>query len=203
MHTLLGPGALAALGAGDLVVRDGFLSRDAGLRACASVERLRQAGELKPAGVGRDRVGSAAVRSDRTTWLEPDEADADLAPLVARFDALRVVLNEQAWLGLGAMELQLACYPGGGVGYDWHRDAFRGPRNRRVTAICYLNPGWEPGHGGQLAARTPSGEVLVEPVLGRLVLFLAPEVEHRVLPSTGPRYAVTAWYSGYQAVPWA
>ena len=66
--------------------------------------------------------------------------------------------------------------------------------NRRLTAIYYLNPGWQPARGGELALYTPAGTRIVAPVLDRLVVFIADEVEHEVMPSLHERWAITAWY---------
>ena len=77
--------------------------------------------------------------------------------------------------------MQLACYPGTGERYLRHRDAFAdGAAARRVTAIVYLNPAWRPAHGGCLRLHGPLGEAPtdVAPLLGRLLLLLADEVEH-------------------------
>ena len=74
-----------------------------------------------------------------------------------------------------------------------HRDAFPGGDNRRVTAILYLNPDWQPEHGGQLRLHLdPPRDV--EPFSERLVVFLSDRVEHEVLPAFADRWAITAWY---------
>lgn len=63
-----------------------------------------------------------------------------------------------------------------------------------ATAIYYVNPGWTPAAGGQLRLHAPAGPVDVEPLLDRLILFLAERIEHEVLPAHASRLAVTAWY---------
>ena len=64
------------------------------------------------------------------------------------------------------------------------------------TAICYLNPSWSPQAGGVLRLFGAGVPLEVEPVSGRLVVFLSERVEHEVLATFAPRYAVTAWYYG-------
>jgi SM-20-related protein len=110
------------------------------------------------------------------------------------FEALRVQLNREAYLGLGRFELQLAWYPANGARYARHLDSFPGSDNRRVTAIVYLNDGWKPEHGGQLRLHVEP-PLDVAPVADRSVVFLSERIEHEVLPNFADRYAIAAWYS--------
>ena len=76
-----------------------------------------------------------------------------------------------------------------------------------MTAIYYANPGWRPENGGALRlhahgtdgtdaadAATDAGAVDLAPLLDRLLVFLSERVEHEVLPTKTPRWAVTAWF---------
>ncbi len=166
----------------------GWFTRE-GFPFAAEAARIAAGRTYAPAGVSRGHVRDEAVRSDALCWL--DAGDAELAPLVAAFEALRVELNEGAWLGLARFDLQLAKYEPGGK-YVRHSDAMNG---RRVTAIVYLNPAWTPADGGQLRLYS-APEAVVDPVLGRSVVFLSERVEHEVLPARAARYAATAWYYG-------
>jgi SM-20-related protein len=193
------PGLDAALvrelGAGETLVFDGVLGAELA-RAVAGALTRDDAG-LTPAAVGRggERQLDPELRGDRTRWVERDE-NALCVPLWALFDRVGAELRERAWLGVRDVEVQLALYPGGGARYVAHRDAFAGGGRRRATAVYYLNEAWRPQDGGELRVRTPSGERDVEPVLDRLVLYLAEAVEHEVLPTRAPRWAATAWYLG-------
>jgi SM-20-related protein len=183
------------LGEQGFFTREAFLG-EAGARALAEeAGRLAQAGAFAPAGVGRgaDRRVELDIRGDEVCWLAPDH----LPHLHAAFDQLRRDLNAGAYLGLGRFDVQLARYAGAGESYQRHRDAFTsGPASRRLTAICYLNPDWQPEHGGVLRLHLPSGPLDVEPRLDRLVVFRSEQVEHEVLPARAPRLAATAWYYG-------
>jgi Rps23 Pro-64 3,4-dihydroxylase Tpa1-like proline 4-hydroxylase len=44
-------------------------------------------------------------------------------------------------------QIQLACYEGGGKRLKRHRDSYPGGPPRRLTAILYLNVGWNTEHG--------------------------------------------------------
>jgi len=150
------------------------------------------AGTFAPAAISRGHRRDEVVRNDALLWLGPE--DPQLGGFVAGFEALRLELNEGAWLGLTRFDLQLAHFGPGGH-YQRHLDALKGGNNRRVTAIVYLNPAWTPVDGGQLRLfLDPS--VDLEPRLGRLVIFLSEKIEHEVLHSGAERLAATAWYYG-------
>lgn len=183
-------GEAEQLGRVGYFVRDGFFGPELAraLRAQAGATPLRRAG------IQRGAQLDAAVRSDEIAFLTADEAEGPLAIAVERFEALRVAMNEAAWLGLRSFDLQLARYAPG-ARYVRHLDAFKGQANRRLTAIAYLNEGWEPAHGGALRLFAEAGEVVIEPVLDRLVVFLSERLEHEVEEAHHERWALTAWYS--------
>jgi SM-20-related protein len=194
------PAELADLAERGAFVRDGFLG--AALAGAVRAELARLAPGRRPARMGRGGAHlDPAERGDELLWLDEAAGGPALAALRARLDGLGAALAREARLALGRREVQVAWYPGGGARYARHRDAFRdglvaaGPR-RRLTAILYLNPGWEPAHGGELRLHLP-GEVRdVAPALDRLVVFLSERVEHEVRPVHAPRLAVTAWFHG-------
>lgn len=191
----LGADDLSALGAGEVLVYDGVLGRERALALAAELTASREGLAEAAVGRGGGRVLARDLRGDLTRWLERGCAEP-LRPLFELFDHLERDLRERAWLGVRATEVQLALYPGGGAAYAPHRDAFAGGGRRRATAVYYLNETWRPGDGGELRVRTPSGERALEPLLDRLVLYLAEKVEHEVLPAHAPRWAVTAWFLG-------
>jgi SM-20-related protein len=189
-----------ALGERGWFLRDGLLGRPTSMEVHDAIEALLTAGRLRPAGLSRGatyRVDEA-VRGDAITWVTPDAAPPGLAALWASFLSLRDALNRGAYLGLDRVEVQAARYPGGGAGYQPHRDAFPVPPgghpNRRVTATYYANPGWRPEDGGAIRLHVDTGWVDVAPVLDRLLVFLSERVEHEVRPAWAPRRAVTAWF---------
>jgi SM-20-related protein len=164
---------------------------------------LADAGALRRAGLGRGatRRLDRETRGDEIAWLDPADPPPPLADLCLAFVELRDGLNRAAYLGLDRFDVQVARYPGGGAAYQRHRDAFPGQANRRLSAIYYPNPDWQPGHGGCLRLHLPEGPLDVEPVLDRLVAFPSEDVEHEVRPALAPRWAVTAWFYGRAAVP--
>ena len=84
---------------------------------------------------------------------------------------------------------------GSGGCFPLHFDSDAALDGRRVTALTYLNPDWTPGDGGELVLYPfPEPPVKVEPVMGRVVLFSAANMLHRVLPSGKPRMCYTTWF---------
>ena len=179
---------IEALGGAGWFERTGFPGAEAGAQIAA---QRAQAGLFRPAGISRGHQRDEAVRSDSLLWVEA--GDVELAVLVASCEALRLELNEGAWLGLTRFDLQLGHFPGAGGHYSRHRDALAGPAGRRVTAIAYLNAQWSEADGGQLRLCVEP-PVELTPQLGRLVVFLSEKVEHEVLPVWASRLAATAWY---------
>ncbi len=191
----LRPTDVEALGTRGFFVREGLLGVDLARRAREEAVGLLEAGELKRAGVrrGGDHALDEVVRGDSIGWLD-DSATGALLEVWSRFEALRVQLNESAYLGLRRTELQLAHYPATGAGYQRHLDAFPGDDNRRMTAIVYLNEDWRPEHGGKLRVFVEP-PLEVEPRLDTSVVFRSALIEHEVLPSFHDRFAITAWFS--------
>ena len=186
------------LGEHGFFVREQFLTGDICRVLCRSIDRLARAGDLRAAGVGRagGHRRDPSIRGDYITWL--DETDGYPWDTVAeRFEHLRVALNRMGYLGLSDCNIQIARYPGDGSGFDRHLDTHRHGADRRLTATVYLNPDWQPSDGGRLRIYpTDDDPVEVAPVAGRIVAFLSDEVEHEVLPTYTPRFALSSWYRG-------
>ena len=148
-------------------------------------------------------------RDDRITWVEKRQLEGRpaLQAVRARITSLLEELSLTVRMK-GHSESQIGVYREAARGYARHRDADpadgtegwpdQGTGDRRMTAILYLNPGWEPCHGGRLRLWKPGGEAEdVAPRGGRLLLFLSGCVEHQVLavgPGSAPRVAFTVWF---------
>lgn len=174
----------------------------------ADIDHLLTTGAFSQGGMqATDSWKAASVRGDKVCWLSADRA---LPPSIAHLlgELHRAVGGLAGCVGgwpCVASSSQLALYEAGGR-YVRHLDVRRGGVSggpvRRLTAIVYLNDGWEADWGGQLRLYEPSGSeagegeasVDVLPVYGRLVLFASEEVEHEVLPATKRRVALTTWF---------
>jgi SM-20-related protein len=156
---------------------------------------LHQAGELRPARVGRGANEQLVpeVRGDMISWLQQPERDAEQR-LLARLDELRASLNRALMTGLEDFQGHFALYPRG-AGYARHFDRLVGSDVRAISAALYLNDGWVPDDGGQLRLYTGGGaSVDVLPQGGRLVAFLSDRFEHEVLPARRERMSFTGWF---------
>lgn len=153
---------------------------------------LEASGALKAAEIGRGQgLGlHAGIRGDSTRWLD---AESGLAALnyLALLDAMRIELNQRLYLGLTEVEAHFACYPVGTF-YGRHRDRFRDSDARVLTVVTYLNPHWQPEHGGALRLYLPEGPVDILPEDGVTVCFLS-EFDHEVLPNARQRLSIAAW----------
>jgi SM-20-related protein len=142
---------------------------------------------LRGAGVGKTR--DVGVRDDRIAWLEDVPG---LASLRTWFESGAPILSEALRMRLDHVETQVALYTAGG--YAPHRDTFASDPARRITAILYLNDGWEPAWGGELRAYEAEGTRDIAPTAGTFVLFSSPHLRHEVLPVRRDRWAITGWY---------
>eukprot|EP00007_Cunea_sp_BSH-02190019_P003650 CAMPEP_0174234884 /NCGR_PEP_ID=MMETSP0417-20130205/4507_1 /TAXON_ID=242541 /ORGANISM="Mayorella sp, Strain BSH-02190019" /LENGTH=354 /DNA_ID=CAMNT_0015313307 /DNA_START=31 /DNA_END=1093 /DNA_ORIENTATION=- len=147
------------------------------------------------------------VRGDSLVWLHRFPDLALHFPLLARcVQALSLLVAdlEHACTRFQCVrtETQLAMYPVG-ARYVRHLDANPWREDgiaRRLTILLYLNHGWNAEHGGQLRLFDVEGQedhgrttLDVVPVAGRMVLFQSARVEHEVLVSSRPRFAITTW----------
>jgi hypothetical protein len=126
---------------------------------------------------------------------------------------------QTGWLGVPAM-MQISLYNKqgeDGAYYREHTDACddtfldlgltgylrsRYLRKRYLTCIVYLNPDWEPAHGGCLRITGNNNNndkqrkvqvVDIEPRAGRLIIFSSVNTMHAVLPTFSRRLACSMW----------
>ncbi len=157
-------------------------------------------------GVGREDKFALDrdVRRAKITWLDgqspAQRAFMDFA------ETLRIALNRELYLGLFAFEANYALYPVGGF-YQRHLDSFRGPRNRVISLVAYLNADWDEGDGGALAIYAPDAPADADPVIriapcpGDLVLMLSEDIPHAVEPTRRERLAIAAWWRVNESGP--
>jgi SM-20-related protein len=112
--------------------------------------------------------GAAPRRSARGHSWRPDPVDRPgrieaCDRYLGAMDSLRQAINQGLFLGLEDFECH--CPVPAGAFYRRHLDRFRDDDRRTVSAVFYLNEGWQPDDGGQLR------------------MFLDGDVEHDVQPS--------------------
>jgi SM-20-related protein len=188
---------LLELRADGISVSDDFLaSCDVhALAECATSRRAR--GDFAEARIGAERSLQRRedIRGDRICWLAEAAFPAE-ALLLRSLERLRLRLNEGAYLGLLDLEIHYAWYPPGAA-YSLHVDRPLGSAGRRVSLVLYLNEQWSAANGGALRIRADDGRFRdIEPLGGRLVLFLSESREHEVLVTKAPRLSLTGWFRG-------
>ncbi|WP_281213537.1 2OG-Fe(II) oxygenase [Shewanella insulae] len=163
---------------------------------------LRQE-DFKAAAIGRqqDQQVIESIRRDKICWL--NETMDFTQAYFAWSERLRLAVNRYLYLGLFDQEAMLAYYAPGAF-YKRHLDAFRGQTNRKLTSILYLNPDWQPSHGGELLMYE-GDEIepfqVVEPRFGTMVIFLSERFPHEVSLSHHDRYSLTSWYRINDGMP--
>ncbi|MGQ9424900.1 2OG-Fe(II) oxygenase [Gilvimarinus sp. F26214L] len=161
----------------------------------------RDRGAFRQAGVGRRKEYQLNdfLRRDHIYWLGCE--DGPVGEYLDWIEHLRMCVNRRLFLGLFDYECHYAYYPEGAF-YKKHFDAFKGRSNRRLSTILYLNPQWQPGDGGELALYPGGGDLssateallTLEPLFGRMVIFLSEVFPHEVLRANRGRFSLTGWY---------
>ena len=181
------------------VVLDDVITADEGqvmLNACLAIEPEH----FFTAGVGRHHGHqiNADIRGDKMTWLA-DNFAGTLAYMQS-MEAVKLSLNQWFYLGLNHYELMFASYPIGAF-YQKHMDTFvlaNGTKNqRKISTVLYLNQAWQDADGGELVLYLPQqaeSGVVIEPVMGRLVMFVSDEIPHEVLVTHQLRHSLTGWF---------
>ena len=162
----------------------------------AEATALWDDGAFQRAGIGRADAQQLRpeIRGDRIHWLDPFTVGDAQREYLRLLGSLQSALNRTLFLGLFHFEGHFALYPPGTF-YRRHLDVFRDAPERTVTCILYLNPQWQPGHGGELRIFLENGTTMdVAPRMGTLVVFLSHELEHEVLETMCERMSVTGWF---------
>lgn len=124
----------------------------------------------------------------------------------------------EAQLNMNLASNKLAVCIGGGSFYEKHYDNSGQDDLRKLTILLYLNPNWQPSHGGYFRLYLPDNYAEQElpediriddegfyykdiaPINDRLLMFWSDKTVHSVLPShvfnnnsADHRYALTVW----------
>ncbi len=166
-------------------------------------------GRLQQAGISKAATTLPKLRSDRIAWLDEHDPDPALTAYFALMQHIQQAVNRGLMMGLAAYETHVALYPAGSSGYVTHLDQFRSAANtaqagaRQLSVVLYLNDDWPSDAGGQLrlyldehssAPTATDRHVDIQPLGGRLVLFLSGRFWHQVLPARQTRISLTGWF---------
>lgn len=137
---------------------------------------------------------NASIRSDKIFWIQ--DFDASTQPIADWLGKLATELKNYFRIPIEDFESHFSIYPPG-AHYSKHIDNPNGLSPRLFTFIFYLNPIWQPGHGGELVIYNPEQpdiEILrVSPKGGTFVLFRSDRFHHEVKEAFEPRYTFTGW----------
>lgn len=182
------------------VCLEGFLAGEEARLLAAECLAAWEADAFHQARVGRgaEMAVREDIRRDQVLWLSDESSGPAVAGYLARLDEIRGWINRHLFLGLRDFEGHFAVYPAGAF-YKAHLDRHRGTMARMVTAILYLNEGWQPEDGGRLKLWTEAGRQdgpveWIEPRMGTLVVFLSGEHWHEVEVAHRMRMSVTGWF---------
>lgn len=144
-------------------------------------------------GSGQNKTIVENIRSDKIAWLSEDETNIAVQQYQSLLNEVKSKINQELFMGLNGYECHFAIYPEGSF-YKAHLDRFKNSSKRAVTFICYLNPDWKSGDGGELKLHLDDGDVITEPLGGSVVCFLSDKILHEVLVSKKERMSLTGWF---------
>ncbi|MBL7543540.1 MAG: 2OG-Fe(II) oxygenase [Bdellovibrionaceae bacterium] len=160
------------------------------------VNTLNSMDQFKSAKIGKKEFESTEtqIRSDQIYWLH--EFTGKTRVLGDWLQNLSDELKTHFRLPIDFIESHFSIYPEG-ARYQKHIDNASGQSHRLFTFIFYLNPDWQPGHGGELVLYSPENPeriiCQIEPKGGTFVLFRSDLFYHEVLLTRVPRYTYTGW----------
>jgi SM-20-related protein len=164
------------------------------------INLLKQYGEslisvFKPAHVGQKYNLSieSEIRRDKTLWVKEREQDSHLQKINKILSFIKTQVNEKLFLGLFDVEVHWALYEKGDF-YKPHKDVHLKGSSRVLTWILYLNNDWQTEHGGELKIYHGNTSTIIEPVGGRMVVFLSSEILHEVCVCQKNRWSLTGWF---------
>lgn len=182
-----------ALSENDYVIIDDFLPVDIYRKVKDFFLKKLEEDEFERAGLGSvfNNQLDTSIRGDFTYWLDKQH-DTTMSPVFELIEETLATFNRYCFLSLSGYEFHLAYYPKGTF-YKRHVDQFKDRSNRMISVVMYFNDGWKQGDGGELKIFRQDGEILVEPIAGRCVMFKSADVPHEVTETQVGRYSLTGW----------
>jgi SM-20-related protein len=163
--------------------------------------RAAQIWEFEQAAIGRgiEQQINTDIRADKISWLE--EEDAIDRGYLALMEQLREGLNLRLFMGLFDYESHYAVYETGAF-YRKHVDALKGSQNRILSTVFFLNPHWQPDHGGELVIYDEDDSQLdtVPPRMGTMAIFLSERFPHEVRETFATRISIAGWFRVSHAI---
>lgn len=177
----------------DFVVMDDFLSPVLDGKVKSFFQTKLDENEFERAGLGSvfHKYVDINLRGDFTYWIDKKE-DPLMAEMFVLIEEMKAALNRLCFLSLSGYEFHLAHYPIGTF-YKRHLDQFKTKNNRMISVIIYLNEGWKKENGGELKIYKDAGNIVIQPISSRCVLFKSAIIPHEVLKTNVARNSLTGW----------
>ena len=179
-------------------VIDNFLSDQESLDCLEILKENKEQGKFKKAGIGTSNQYqiNRSIRGDEIKWLDESNLSAANQVYMDQINAMMRFFNRSLFLSLKDFECHFAHYPTGTF-YKRHLDLLKLSDHRVLSFVFYLNPNWQQGDGGELLLYLSENDVektvVVNPLLGRLVIFRSELLEHEVARAHKSRYSITGW----------
>jgi len=177
---------------------DNFLSDKEALDCLEVLIENKEEGNFKKAGIGTLGMHQVdrSIRGDEIKWLDNNNLSAPSQVYMDQVDAMMKFFNRTLFLSLKDFECHFAHYPSGTF-YKRHLDLLKLSDHRKLSFVFYLNPDWKTGDGGELLLYLQENgtekTIVVNPLLGRLVVFRSEILEHEVALANKSRYSITGW----------
>ena len=177
-----------------ICISEHFLSDGMCEHLASNLLLLHEDDELKPAGVGNDRLlqHSQLIRKDRIYWLDKAHNDPYENLFFEKMDAFVAYLNATCYANIKSYEFHYSLYEAGDF-YIKHLDQFKDNASRQYSMISYLNPDWVGKDGGELLVYQTDANQMIAPTQGKTVFFKSSKLEHEVLVTNGRRMSVAGW----------
>lgn len=177
----------------------GFIRQDTAQALRNEMLAMHTSGKLKSGAVRGGTEGR--VRSDLMSWVSSKDSGPGMRAFIGCVDkfimqlAGKVKELKKDGRMLMRTDAMASVYPGDGSHYIRHID--NNTKNGRVlTTLLYLNPIWEPSDGGCFKLYLKKGDVVIEPIFNRFLVFWSDSrCPHEVLPAQSLRYAMSIWYN--------
>lgn len=177
---------------------DNFLSDEEAMDCLAVLRENKEDGNFKKAGIGTLGMHQIdkSIRGDEIKWLDNNNLSPASQVYMDQVESMMRFFNRTLFLSLKDFECHFAHYPSGTF-YKRHLDLLKLSDHRKLSFVFYLNPDWKEGDGGELLLYLQENgterTVVVNPLLGRLVVFRSEILEHEVALANKSRYSITGW----------
>ncbi|MFT5668277.1 MAG: SM-20-related protein [Vicingaceae bacterium] len=179
-------------------VIDNFLSDQESLDCLTVLKKNKEQGKFKKAGIGTSNQFqiNQNIRGDEIKWLDESNLSPANQIYITQIQAMMDFFNRSLFLSLKDFECHFAHYPAGSF-YKRHLDLLKLSDHRVLSFVFYLNQNWKREDGGELQLYLKENDiektVVVDPLLGRVVIFRSELLEHEVILANKSRYSITGW----------